>query len=89
LIGDSGRLGVISAPALFTALKLVPGGVCGGSLSTIKLVWSTTIMVATEIVATITAITAGFRRILFILVNASVSMEFRLDIAAGGQARTF
>lgn len=38
-------------------------------------------------VATITAITAGFRRMLFILVNASVSMEFRLDIAAGGQVR--
>lgn len=38
LIPDSGSVGVISAPASFTALKIVPGGVCGGPQSTIRLV---------------------------------------------------
>jgi len=70
---------VISAPALFTALKVVPGGVCGGRLSTIRLVWSTTSIAAIETIATMAEITAGFRRTRSILVNATVSVEFRAN----------
>src|ERR1035437_2857889 len=69
LIGDSGWVGVIPAPASFTALKVVPGGVFSGRLSTIRLVWSTTSIVASEMVATSAAITAGFRRALSILIQ--------------------
>jgi hypothetical protein len=36
LIGDSGGVGVTSAPASFAALKVVPGGVGGGRLSMIR-----------------------------------------------------
>jgi hypothetical protein len=71
LIDDSGWLGVISAPALFAALKVVPGGVCGGRLSTIKLVWSTTSRVTIETAAKIAAITAGFRKTLAIVIQES------------------
>jgi hypothetical protein len=77
LIGDSGAVGVTWPPASFTALKVVPGGVIGGRLSTIRLVWSTRIIVAIEMAATITAINAGFRKALSIRTNASVSAEFR------------
>ena len=62
LIGDSGWLGVITAPASFTAWNVVPGGVCGGRLSTIRLVWSTSSKIAIDMVATMAAITAGFVR---------------------------
>jgi len=78
LIGDSGCVGVIFAPASFAVLKVVPGGVGGGRLSTIRLVWSTTSIMAIEMAATITAITAGFRRALSIPVNALASAEFRI-----------
>src|SRR5260370_16742721 len=61
LMGDSCWLGVISAPASFTALKVVPGGVFGGRLSIIRLVWFTTGKIAIERAATIVAITTGFR----------------------------
>jgi hypothetical protein len=64
---------------LFTALKVVPGGVGGGRLSTIRLVWSTTSIVAIETIATMTAITTGFRRTLSILDNSAVSAEFRAN----------
>jgi hypothetical protein len=62
-------------------VESVPGGVCGGRLSTIRLVWFTRSIVAIEMVATIAAITAGFRRTPSILVNASVTAEFRFEIA--------
>jgi hypothetical protein len=82
-MGDSGWLGVISAPASFTALKVVPGGVFGGRLSTIRLVWFTTSKVAIEIAATIIAITAGFRSTPCILTNVSVSTGFRVVDSSG------
>lgn len=59
LIGDSGSVGAISAPASFTALKVVPGGVSGGRLSMIRFVWFTRSRTAAEITATIAAITTG------------------------------
>jgi hypothetical protein len=77
LIGDSGWLGIISAPASFTALKVVPGGVFGGRLSIIRLVWFTTSKIAIERAATIVAITTGFRSALSIPINVSVSPGFR------------
>jgi hypothetical protein len=79
LIGDSGWLGVITAPASFTAWNVVPGGVCGGRLSTIRLVWSTSSKIAIDMVATMAAITAGFRKVLTIPVNASSNTKFRFD----------
>ena len=77
MIGDSGWLGVISAPASFTALKVVPGGVFGGRLSIIRLVWFTTSKIAIERAAAIVAITTGFRSALSIPINVSVSPGFR------------
>jgi hypothetical protein len=82
LIGDSGWLGVTTAPASFTAWNVVPGGLCGGRLSMIRLVWSTRSKIAIETVATIAAINAGFRNARSIPVNASAGPEFRLDHAA-------
>jgi hypothetical protein len=72
LIGDSGSLGAISAPASFTALKVVPGGVSGGRLSMTRLVWFTTIIVTIEIAT----ITAGFRSTIAILINVLSRAEF-------------
>jgi hypothetical protein len=47
----------------------------------------TTSMVAIEMVATIAAITAGFRRTPSILVDASVSAEFGFDMTTSGYAK--
>jgi hypothetical protein len=69
LIGDSGSVGAISAPASFTALNVVPGGVSGGRLSMIRFVWFTRSRTAAEITATIAAITTGFRMTISIPVN--------------------
>jgi hypothetical protein len=82
LIGDSGWLGVTTAPASFTAWKVVPGGDCGGRRSTIRLVWSTSSKIAMDMAATIAAITAGLRKVLSIPVNASANGMFRRDHAA-------
>jgi hypothetical protein len=70
---------MISAPALLTALKVVPGGVFGARLSTIRLVWSTRSIVAIEMIATMDAITTGFRKTLSILLNSTVGAEFRAN----------
>lgn len=61
LTGDSGWVGVTVAPAPLTALNVVPGGVFGGRLSMIKLVWFTTSRAETETAATTTATMTGFR----------------------------
>jgi hypothetical protein len=73
LIGDSGSVGAISAPASFTALKVVPGGFSGGRLSMIRFVWFTRSRTAAETTATIAAITTGFRRAIPIPVNGHLS----------------
>lgn len=75
LIGDSGAEGATVAPALFTVLKVVPGGVCGGRLSMIKLLWFTTSRVAAEAAATISATITGFRKTISIPVNGDMSLE--------------
>jgi hypothetical protein len=46
------------------------------------LVWSTRSKIAIETVATIAAITGGFRKARSIPINASAGPEFRLDHAA-------
>jgi hypothetical protein len=69
LIGDSGCVGVTSAPASFAALNVVPGGVGGGRRSMTKLVWFTTNRNATETAAMMVAIIAGFLRTNPITVN--------------------
>ena len=74
LIGDSGWVGDISAPASFTARKVVPGGVSGGRLSVMRFVWLTMMRAAADIIATTAAITTGFRKL--------VTAEQRSD--AGG-----
>jgi len=71
LMGDSGWLGVISAPASFTALKVVPGGVVYNQVGVVY------DEVAIEMAATIVAITTGFRSAPFILVNVLVSPGLR------------
>ena len=73
MIADSGSVGAISAPASFTALKVVPGGVSGGRLSMIRSVWFTRSRTAAETTAIIAAITTGFRRTISIPVNGHLS----------------
>lgn len=66
LTGDSGWVGVISAPASFTEWKVVPGGVRGGRLSMTRSVWLKTIRAAADSNATAAAIITGFWKLITI-----------------------
>ena len=76
LIGESGWVGVTSAPTSFAELNVVPGGVCGGRRSTIRFVWLTTSRIAIEMAAMITAMIAGLRIDSPITVNHYFLFEF-------------
>jgi hypothetical protein len=69
LIGDSGGVGVTVAPAPLAALNVVPGGVGGGRLSTIRLVWLTRSRAAIETATRNIAMITGFRRAVSMPVN--------------------